>query len=151
MARDQIQTDMTDLARRMQALFNLSEGAAPQIDHVAKAHQDMVRQTETFARSWVERRQEAAETGMQALREMSASGPTDPVTAMAVMADWQRGSVARMTADLHDWVAMCTGLAQTAAPGGGDTATRPDGGQTESGRGKGGSASNSGSAQAKKG
>lgn len=137
MAKDRVQTDSTDVARRMQALFNLNELAAPQIERAMTLQENLLRQSEIFARHWVERRQEAAETGMQALREIRSRGTADPVTAVTAVTDWQRGSLKRMNADLEEWVALCTGVAQQAAPNGdeagdartaGEDTARPEGG-----------------------
>ena len=114
MAKDEAQTDIMDLGRRMQALFSPTGVSVPQVEQMLKLQQEMVGQTETFARHWVERRQEAAETGLEALREMSTAGGTDPMAAMRAMTDWQRGSFRRLNADLQDWVALCTQLTQVA-------------------------------------
>jgi hypothetical protein len=112
MAKDEAQMDITDLARRTQALFNPTGMALPQVDQVLTLQQEMAGQTETFARHWFERRQEAAETGLEALREMSAANGADPMAAMRAITDWQRGSFERLNADLRDWVALCTQLTQ---------------------------------------
>ncbi|MGI3211933.1 phasin family protein [Roseovarius tibetensis] len=114
MAKDEPQTDIIDLGRRMQALFTPTGAAVPQVEQMMKLQQEMVAQTETFARHWFERRQEAAETGLEALREMSTASRTDPLAAMRAITDWQRGSFERLNADLQDWVALCTQLTQVA-------------------------------------
>ena len=115
MAKDEAQTDITDLARRTQALFNPTGMAVPQVEQVLTLQQEMAGQTETFARHWVERRQEAVETGLEALREMSATNGADPMAAMRAITDWQRGSFERLNADLRDWVALCTQHTQLSA------------------------------------
>lgn len=115
MAKDQAQTDVTDLARRTQALFNPTGMAVPQVEQVLTLQQEMAAQTEAFARHWVERRQEAVETGVETLREMNAANGADPMAAMRAITDWQRGSFERLNADLRDWVALCTQLTQIAA------------------------------------
>ena len=115
MAKDETQTDIMDLARRTQALFNPNGAAMPQFEHVLKLQQEMAGQTETFARHWFERRQEAAETGLEALREMNANSGADPMAALRVITDWQRGSFKRLNADLQDWVALCTQVTQIGA------------------------------------
>lgn len=116
MAKDQGQADMTDLARRMQALFNPNGAAVPQAERMLKMQQEMFKQTETFARHWLERRQEAADKGMEALREIGASSGSDPMAAMKAITDWQRGSFARMNADLQEWVEIWTHAGQLPEP-----------------------------------
>jgi hypothetical protein len=135
MAKDQVQTDMTDLARRMQALFNLDGAGAPQIERMMQMQQEMFRQTETFARHWMERRQEAADAGMEALHEIGSTSGTDPMAAVRAITDWQRGSFMRMNADLQEWFEICTHAAQLPKPD--DTATSQDPGQGANGRKKG--------------
>ncbi len=135
MAEDHLQTDITDFTRRMQALFNPNGAAMPQVEQLLTVQQEMVRQTETFTRHWLERRQEAAETGLEALQTLSKTQGTDPAAALRAMADWQRGSFKRVSADLQDWVALCTQITQTAtaqtATAQGETAK----GETEKGGG----------------
>lgn len=129
MAKDQAQMDITDLARRTQALFNPTGMALPQVEQVLTLQQEMAGQTETFARHWVERRQEAVETAVEALREISAANGADPTVAMRAMTDWQRGSFKRLNADLRDWVALCTQITQLSAnaqSGPTSSATDPD-------------------------
>ncbi|MEI4233683.1 phasin family protein [Roseovarius sp. D22-M7] len=123
MARDQVQTDMTDLARRMQSLFNVDGAGAPQVARMMELQQEMFRQTETFARHWLERRQDAAETGLEALREIGSTSGSDPMAAMRAITEWQRGSFKRLNADLQEWVEICTHAAQLPQPQ--DTAATP--------------------------
>ncbi|MGM0660473.1 MAG: hypothetical protein ACQEUH_04775 [Pseudomonadota bacterium] len=130
MAEDHLQTDITDFTRRMQALFNPNGAAMPQVEQLLTVQQEMVRQTETFTRHWLERRQEAAETGLEALQTLSKTQGTDPAAALRAMADWQRGSFKRVSADLQDWVALCTQITQTATAQGATTQ-----GEAEKGKG----------------
>lgn len=107
MAKDQAQTDITDLARQTQALFKLNGAAVPQVEQVLKAQQSMLEQAETFTRHWIERRQEAVETALEAMTEMQSADKSDPAAAMRAIADWQRGSVERLTTDMQEWMALC--------------------------------------------
>ena len=115
MAKDQAQTDITDLARQTQALFKLNGAAMPQIETVMKAQEGMIEQAETFTRHWIERRQEAVETGLEALNKVNSTGKPDPAAAMQAIADWQRGSVEQLNADLQDWMTMCLQATRAAA------------------------------------
>ena len=114
MSKDQAQTDITDLARQTQALFNLNGAAMPRVETVMKVQEGMLEQAETFTRHWIERRQEAVETGLEALNKISPTGKPDPATAMRAIVDWQRGSVERLNADLQDWMTMCLQATQLA-------------------------------------
>ena len=98
MAKDQAQTDITDLARQTQALFKLNGTAAPQFEQVMKVQEGMLEQAETFTRHWIERRQDAVETALEALNKMNSTDKPDPAAAMQAIFDWQRGSFERLTA-----------------------------------------------------
>ena len=115
MAKDEPQTDITDLARQTQALFNLNGAEVPGFEQVMKVQQDMLEQAETFTRHWIERRQEAVETALQALNSMNSNGKPDPAAAMKAISDWQRGSIQRLTADYQEWMALCMRATQVAA------------------------------------
>lgn len=115
MAKDKPQTDMTDLARQTQALFNLNGAAKPQFEQVTKVQEGMLEQAETFTRHWLERRQEALDTGLEALNEINSSDTPDPVAAMQTIAKWQRGSLERLTEDFREWMTVCLQPMQLAA------------------------------------
>lgn len=83
----------------------------------------MLKEVETFARHWFERRHKATETAAEALREISATGQPDPVFAMQAISNWQRGSVERLTEDLQEWVTLCAHLTQAAATAQADAAS----------------------------
>jgi len=121
MAKDEPQRDMTDLARQTQALFKLNAAAAPQLEQVMTVQEGMLEQAETFTRHWIERRQEAVDTGLEALKEMNSTDKPDPVAAMQTIADWQRGSFERLTEDFRDWMTLCTQPMQLAATSQGET------------------------------
>src|SRR6056297_3885931 len=106
MAKDKPQTDVTDLARQTQALFNQNGAITPQVDQVMKVQQGMLEQAETFTRHWVERRQKALDTGVEALNKIGSSGKPDPVAAMQIISKWQHGSLERLTEDFQDWMAL---------------------------------------------
>ncbi len=115
MAKDAPQTDITDLARQTQALFNLNGAAAPRFEQVMKVQEGMLEQAETFTRHWIERRQEAVDTALEALNKVNATEKPDPVAAMQTIADWQRGSFERLTEDFREWMTLCMQATQLAA------------------------------------
>ncbi|WP_292286016.1 phasin family protein [Marivita sp.] len=115
MAKDQPKTDIGDLSRQTQALFDLNGVAAPQLEQVMKVQEGMLEQAETFTRHWVERRQKAVETAVETLNEMNSSGKPDPMAAMQAIAEWQRGSLERLTEDYREWMTLCMQATQLAA------------------------------------
>jgi hypothetical protein len=114
MAEDRTNADITGMIRGMQALFDPSGTVAPGPERMLALHREMARQTQTFARHWLARRQDAAETGVAALQTLAATQGTDPAAALRAITDWQRGSVRRLDADLQEWIALCTQITRTA-------------------------------------
>jgi len=115
MAKDQPHTDISDLARQTQELFKLNGASAPRFEQVMKVQEGMLEQAETFTRHWIERRQEAVDTGLKALNEINSTDKPNPVAAMQAIADWQRGSFERLTEDFRDWMTLCMQPMQLAA------------------------------------
>lgn len=115
MAKDQAQMDIMDLMRRTQALLQPTGTVAPGFEQITKMQQGMVSQTEVFARHWFERRQEAVESGLKVLQEISKTNGADPAGSMQAITDWQRGSLDRVTADLQEWTTLCMHAATLAA------------------------------------
>lgn len=123
MTREKAQMDITDLARQTQALFKLNGGATPRLEQFWKMQGSMLKEAETFARHWFERRHEATETAVEALNEMSATGQPDPALAMQAISNWQRGSAERLNADLQEWMTLCAHLTQAATTAQGEAAS----------------------------
>lgn len=113
MAKDQAKSDITDLARRTQALFKLNGREAPQFENVAKVQEGIVEEIENFARNWFQRRHDASQSVFKALNEANA-GKVDPAAAIQAMTEWQRGSFERLSADMQDWTALCLRCADAA-------------------------------------
>lgn len=123
MAKDQSQTDITDLVRQTQALFSPNGATAPQIEQVMEVQEDMLKQAEAFNRHWIERRQKAVDTALEAMNEIQSGDQTDPLATMRAIADWQRGSLERLTADLQEWMALCMQATQLSATAQSDAAS----------------------------
>lgn len=115
MAKEQSQTDITDMARQAQALFKMDGVTAPQFEQLMKMQQGMLEQAEAFTQHWIERRQEAVETAIEALNGMNSDGKPDPAVAIRAITDWQRGSFERLTADYQEWMKLCMKATQLAA------------------------------------
>lgn len=121
MAKDEPQTDITDLARQTQELFKLNGAAAPKLDQIMKVQDGMLEQAGAFTRHWIERRQEAVDTAVKALNEMNSTDKPDPMVAMQAIADWQRGSLERLAEDYREWMTLCMQAPQLAATSQGET------------------------------
>jgi hypothetical protein len=53
-----------------------------------------------FSSNWMTRRQEALETGLDALKRMSAC--KTPIEAAVICSEWMSGSMTRIMADMED-------------------------------------------------
>lgn len=137
MATDKTQTGITDLMQQTQELFRMNGAAAPQVAQFWQMQENMLKQTETFARHWFEHRHEATESALKALREMNSTNGSDPTAAMRAISEWQRGSFERMNADLQEWMTLCTHATQQAAAAQGEAAqTGADQGKATKAKGK---------------
>lgn len=114
MANDQGQSDIIDLARRTQALFEFNRTVAPQLESIVQVQEGIAEELEGFVKNWFKRRHEATETAFKTLQEANVAGKTDPAAAMQAITEWQRGSFERMNADLNDWAALCMRCADAA-------------------------------------
>jgi len=115
MAKQHSQPDLGDLARSTQALFVANGAAGAQIERFLDMQDDLLKEAESFARHWFERRHAATETAIKALHTVTSDGKPDPTQAMRAMTDWQRGSFERMMADMQEWTALCMRVAGAAA------------------------------------
>ena len=114
MANDQGRSDIIDLTRRTQALFEFNRTAAPQLESIVQVQEGIAKELESFARNWFQRRHEATETAFKALQDVNAAGKDDPAAAIQAITEWQRGSFERLNADLNDWAALCMRCADAA-------------------------------------
>ncbi len=107
MTKDQSPPDLTDMARQTQALFMGTGVGGAQFEQALAMQDRLLKEAETFTRHWFERRHAATETAIEALQDAKSNGAADPGQAMRAMAEWQRGSLARLSADMQDWTALC--------------------------------------------
>lgn len=103
-----------DQARQTLALFQPFTGARPQLESMVQAQEGILREFEGFARNWLERRQEATQSALNALHEMNSAGQPDPGAALKATTEWQRGSFERVSADLQEWTTLCMRCAEVA-------------------------------------
>lgn len=84
----------------------------------ALCHQSIgVQAVEDFTKSWLERRQEALTSAMHCAAECGTGAMGNPASAIRAVSEWQAGSVARITQDMQDAMALmmaCSGAAMPA-------------------------------------
>jgi len=107
MKKEQTQSNLTDMASKAQALFMVNGAAGGQFERFLEMQDALLKETETFARHWFERRHDATQTAIAALHDVTPNGAADPAQTMRAMTDWQRGSLERMMADMQEWTALC--------------------------------------------
>lgn len=100
------ETPLEGLIRQARGLLAVSPMMAPQQEQFWKAQGRILEEAETFSKAWFERRHEATQSALDALRKMNGNG-ADPAAAMRAVADWQQGSFKRMADDMQQWVALC--------------------------------------------
>jgi len=78
--------------------------AAPQLQQMVAAHERVLCEVEQFANSWFERRHEANQTALRAMRTITSSSREagDVTTATRIMGEWFTGSLGRITDDLRE-------------------------------------------------
>lgn len=97
-------SSITDVVKQMQKLYATGPVVFPPAEHFWQAQEDILGETEAFARHWFERRHTATRTALETARKISEKGPSDPVGAIQAMADWQAHSMERMAEDLREWL-----------------------------------------------
>ncbi|SMX48826.1 hypothetical protein [Maliponia aquimaris] len=75
---------------------------APQMKHVLHAQVRILDEVGKFSTAWLQRRQEAAQTMIDAGRRIAMQGSVDPANALKEMVDWQTHSMERLAADAKD-------------------------------------------------
>lgn len=122
MTKERMQPDLTEMARKTQALFTANGAAGAQFEQFLEMQDSLLEEAETFARHWFERRHAATETAIEALHEAKSNGAADPAQAMRAITDWQRGAFERLAADMQEWTALCMRCAGAATTAQLDTA-----------------------------
>ncbi len=97
--------DIMEQAKGMLA-FNPMMG--PQVEQFWKMQENVLQDAESFSRGWFERRHEAAQSALDATREVAGNGATEPTSAQRAVTDWNRHSLERMTEDFQEWMKFCT-------------------------------------------
>jgi len=123
MTKEKVQTSIADLARQAQAIFQPNGGATPQFEKFLTTQESALREIESFAQHWLERRQEATRNAADALRKMNSTDRSDPTATLQAITEWQRGSFDRLRADLQEWTALCMRCAVAATTAQRETAS----------------------------
>lgn len=79
----------------------------PPFAHFRDAQEQILRDTENFAKNWFERRHTATRTALETAKEMAAHGPSDPAGAMRALTHWQAHSMERIAQDYREWLELC--------------------------------------------
>ncbi|MCI2393898.1 hypothetical protein [Aliiroseovarius sediminis] len=109
--------DMTsgqdDEMNAAQVEFSLNPNfIAPMTKHVLEVPDDILDEVEKFSAAWLDRRQIAVKTMIEAGQRMTTEGAADPSNAIKEIADWQAHSMARLAQDAKDYselMAHCAG------------------------------------------
>jgi len=95
------------MVRQMQELAGFNPLATPlngtQVEHFWEAQDNILRDAEAFARNWFERRHTATRTAIDASRQATGSGVSDPGAAVRAIADWKVHSMERIAEDFGEW------------------------------------------------
>lgn len=139
MAKEDPQHGLIEIVQKMQAPFMVDRASGAPVERFLEIQGSLLKEAEVFARHWFQRRNDAIETAMDALRQMNSDGAAGPAGALQVMAGWQRGSLERLGADAQEWTALCMRSAAAAtATKVGDTLVGSDKPETDKAGGKAG-------------
>ena len=102
------QSAITKTFRQAQQMLGAGPVGPADAERFWAAQDNILRETETFARHWFERRHTATRTAMDAAKDIARSGASDPAAAMSAVTEWQSHSLERVTDDLRDWIDLCS-------------------------------------------
>lgn len=100
-------TPLNDLIEQSRAIMGANPMIAPQMEQFWKAQDAILEETEAFTKSWFDRRHKAAQTALEALRNVNGDG-ADPSAATRTMMDWQQHSFQRLASDMQEWLELCS-------------------------------------------
>lgn len=95
-----------------QVEFSLNPRFYPtEFAHFWRAQERILDEVERFSSSWFRRRQEAAQSMIDAGRQIISEGGADPASVAKQIADWQLRSMERLSEDATDCTEMLSGCA----------------------------------------
>lgn len=106
MATDQ-KTSFTDVMEQARGMMAANPILGPQMEQFWKAQDGILQEGEAFSKAWFQRRHEAAQSALEAVRDVKGNG-ADPSAAMRTMIDWQQHSFQRIADDMQQWVELCS-------------------------------------------
>ena len=86
-----------------QPMSFLAPVIGPQIEQFWTMQDRLLNESQSFTQHWFERRHEAVRTALETARNVSSASLSNPMTAMTLMADWQKHSSERLAEDAREW------------------------------------------------
>jgi len=108
---DDVRTTIADMMSGAPGMWAVTPTIGSQCQDFWKAQESILQETEAFSRAWFARRHEATRTALDVARKVGENGGSQPAEAMRAITEWQRGSLARLTRDMQEWMdltAHCT-------------------------------------------
>lgn len=102
---------MTEMYKQMREFTGFNPMLGPQMAHFWEAQEEILNETENFARHWFERRHTATRTALETARNVAQNGPADPAASVQAISEWQTRSMERVAEDFKDWFEMCSNCA----------------------------------------
>ncbi|MDR9393630.1 hypothetical protein [Roseovarius sp. SYSU LYC5161] len=93
---------LNHMTRQMTDMMTQNAMLAPQVEHFWEAQENILNETERFARHWFERRHAATRTALEAAHDVARNGSSDPTMMIKAITDWQAHSMERIAADIED-------------------------------------------------
>jgi len=107
-------TSLPDFVEQTRAVLAANPMLAPQMEQFWTAQDGILEEAETFSEAWFERRHQAAQSALEAVRDTNGNG-ADPSAAMQTMMDWRQHSLQRLAEDMQQWLELCSRCANRMA------------------------------------
>lgn len=100
-------TTLANIMDQARSMMAMNPVLAPQMEQFWKAQDEILKEAENFSSAWFQRRHEATQSALEAVREVDGNG-ADPSAAMRSLVDWQQHSFQRIGDDMQQWVELCS-------------------------------------------
>lgn len=104
---DNTKAKFSDMMEQTRNILSANPMISPQMEKFWEAQDRMLQETEAYSQAWFKRRHEATQAALDAVQKMNGKKADSSATVQA-MADWQHGSIQRMTKDMQQWFDLCT-------------------------------------------
>lgn len=104
---------IAELFQSTRDMMEATPAAGIQAREFWERQERILAESETFARAWFGRRNEATQAAVHACEKLAGSGSGNPQSVIEVLSEWQRGSLDRMATDAREYgelLARCSGL-----------------------------------------